>query len=154
MTTTDWYFHRMGNPAVYVEKGVTQQPNGAGLGSGILSGCRENARDMADMQSPLRKLELFFSGATVVSAALLLGYLVLGPASTNAIVLGVGICLLTLVVALGAWDETRARRVAAWPATLLLLVLGFVGIAIGPQILVVAAFAVVASLAMTVRDYH
>lgn len=110
---------------------------------------------MVEMETTLGKLEVFFSGATVFSAVLLLGYLVLGmSASTNAVLLGVGILLLALVVGIGSWYETRWLRLAAWPATLLLVGLGFVGVAIGPQIITVAGFALLSSTVMTLRDYR
>lgn len=108
------------------------------------------------MQTTFGKLEVFLSGATVFSAILLLGYLVVGRVSSsmNAIVLGVVVLLLALVVGVRSWYETRWLRLAAWPATLLLIILGFVGIAVGPQIITVAAFALLSSLVMTVRDYR
>ncbi|WP_435074687.1 hypothetical protein [Halorubrum sp. HHNYT27] len=112
--------------------------------------------DMAEMQTTLGKLEIIFGGATVFSGILLLGYLVLGGISTsvNAFLLGMGVFLLALVVGAGSWYDKRWLRLSAWPATLLLLVLGFIGIAIGPQIITVAAFALLTSLVMTAQHYQ
>lgn len=106
------------------------------------------------MQTTLGKLEVIFGGATVISAAFLLGHLLLGgvSSSANAALLGVGVFALALVVGAGSWHEIRRLRLAAWPATLLLVGLGFVGLAVGPQIITVAAFALLSSLVMTARD--
>lgn len=108
------------------------------------------------METTFGKLEVFFSGATVFSAIILLGYLLVGGVSSSmtAIGLGVGVLFLAFVIAVGSWYETRWLRLAAWPATLLLLSLGFVGTAVGPQIITVAAFGLLSSLTMTVRDYR
>lgn len=63
---------------------------------------------MTEMQTTLGKWEVFFSGATVFSAILLLGYPVLGiSTSTNAVLLGVAIFLLALVVGIASVCGTR-----------------------------------------------
>ena len=109
---------------------------------------------MVDVQTRRGMLAVVFGGATVFSAVLLLGYLVFADVagSLGAQLLGLGILLLALVVAAGAWSEHRGLLLAAWLATGLLLVLGFVGIAVGPQIIGVAAFALLTAIVATSND--
>lgn len=94
---------------------------------------------------PVRRqtVALGVAGAAVVGAVALLGYILTLPGpSTGAVALGVAIVLLAALSAAGVWTS---RPVVAWPPALVLLVLGFLGIAIGPQIIAVGTLAVLAA---------
>lgn len=106
-------------------------------------------------ETTLGKLEIFFGGATVFSALILLGVIVFSirPEFLSSVVgLGVFVLLLALAVGAGAWYERRWLRLGSWIATVLLVGLGFLGIAIGPQIITVGGFALLTAITMTLRD--
>ena len=85
----------------------------------------------------LGKREVFFGGATVFSALILLGAIAVSvrPAFPSTVVgLGLAGLLLALTVGAGAWYERRWLRVGSWIATVILMGLGFPGSTVGPQI--------------------
>ena len=114
---------------------------------------------MATLETTLGKLEVFFGGATVFAALIFLfvvGQIVLSGETTSpgaVLALATVVLICALVVGTGMWYQRRWVRVASWPATVVLVALGFVGTAIGPQIIGVAAFALLATVVMTARDY-
>lgn len=108
-------------------------------------------------ETTLGKLEIFFGGATVFSALILLGVIAFSirPEILSPVVgLGVVVLLLALAVGAGAWYEQRWLRLGSWVATILLVGLGFIGIAIGPQIITVGGFALLTAITVTLRDWR
>lgn len=108
-------------------------------------------------QTTLGKLEIFFGGATIFSALILLGIIVFStrPEFPSPLIgLGVAVLLLALAVGAGTWYERRWFRFGSWISTVLLVGLGFFGIAIGPQIITVGGFALLTVITMTLRDWR
>lgn len=106
-------------------------------------------------ETTLGKLEIFFGGATVFSALILVGVIVISvrPVFPSPVIgLGVVVLLLALAVGAGAWYERRWLRLGSWIAAVLLVGLGFLGIAIGPQIITVGGFALLTAITMALRD--
>lgn len=108
-------------------------------------------------ETTLEKLEIFFGGATVFSALILLGVIVFSirPEFLSPVVgLGVSVLLLALAVGAGVWYGRRWLRLGSWIVTVLLVSLGFLEIAIGPQVITVAGFALLTAITMTLRDWR
>lgn len=106
---------------------------------------------MSTTSSSRYKLALGIAGAAVVGAVLVLALiLTIQDVSGAAIGLGGVIVALTALSAAGVWTH---RPILAWIPALLVLTIGFVGIAIGPQIIGVGLLSVLGAVVLSSERY-
>jgi integral membrane sensor domain MASE1 len=106
---------------------------------------------MSTNSSSRYKIALAVAGAGVIGAILVLGLILTLPdVSGTAIALGVVVVVLASLSGAGIWTH---RLALAWIPAIIVLALGFVGIAIGPQIIGVGLLALISALILSSERY-